>query len=146
MSRKPYLRARVLERDHGKCAECGLDTVALLEKLARKQVKPTWLPKDFDPAKVTPLGWKFLALEYTLELWGMVKGSRKSLWDADHRIALAIGGEDELHNLVTLCLRCHKRKTTFHDVPRIAKSRRQRKKFDAHREKMAAKFPFERNQ
>jgi 5-methylcytosine-specific restriction endonuclease McrA len=35
----------------------------------------------------------------------------KSLWEADHIVPFALGGTDDLSNLVTLCVRCHRKKT-----------------------------------
>lgn len=45
----------------------------------------------------------------------------------DHRIPLALGGEDELANLEPLCVRCHRTKTKG-DVATIAKTTRQRQR------------------
>ena len=40
-------------------------------------------------------------------------GGRKSLWEADHIVPVAEGGgECDLTNLRTLCLRCHRENTT----------------------------------
>lgn len=43
----------------------------------------------------------------------------------DHRVPLALGGEDALSNLDPACVRCHRLKTKT-DVAQIAKSTRQR--------------------
>lgn len=48
-------------------------------------------------------------------------------FDLDHRIPLAIGGADEIENLVPLCTRCHRLKTKG-DVRDIAKARRREAK------------------
>jgi 5-methylcytosine-specific restriction endonuclease McrA len=45
----------------------------------------------------------------------------------DHRVPLAIGGEDALENLEPLCIRCHRTKTKT-DVATIAKATRQRQR------------------
>jgi 5-methylcytosine-specific restriction enzyme A len=46
-------------------------------------------------------------------------------WDLDHRIALALGGDDEEHNLAPAHRKgCHAGKTAKDDVPAIAKARR----------------------
>lgn len=42
----------------------------------------------------------------------------------DHIIPDALGGEPTLDNCAVLCFLCHRDKTTKHDVPRIAKSKR----------------------
>jgi 5-methylcytosine-specific restriction protein A len=46
-------------------------------------------------------------------------------WDLDHRIALALGGDDEEHNLAPAHRKgCHAGKTAKEDVPAIAKAKR----------------------
>ncbi|HJZ97527.1 MAG TPA: HNH endonuclease signature motif containing protein [Candidatus Solibacter sp.] len=83
-----YLREQVFLRDRGVCAQCGVDTEALgrdkrkLDWRARKQFEREW-------------------------------GSRKSLWDADHILpVMQGGGECDLTNMQTLCLPCHRAKTS----------------------------------
>jgi 5-methylcytosine-specific restriction protein A len=45
--------------------------------------------------------------------WGLAARSRKSLWDADHIVpVIEGGGECDLTNLRTLCLKCHRASTT----------------------------------
>ena len=73
-----------LLRDHGVCALCGLDTEALrkdkrkLDYAARRRFEKDW-------------------------------GGRRHLWDADHIVPVAEGGgECDLSNMRTLCLRCHR--------------------------------------
>ena len=86
-----YLRDCVFERDKGVCALCGTDTVALR--------------------------LHFLKLDYKaryrfLKEWKLREGFRKSLWDADHSIPVAEGGgECDLSNMRTLCLKCHRQAT-----------------------------------
>jgi len=82
-----YLRQKVFERDHGVCAMCGVDTEALrkekrkLDYAVRRQFERDW-------------------------------GARRSLWDADHRVPVAEGGgECDLANMRTLCLKCHRAAT-----------------------------------
>ncbi|HXS96733.1 MAG TPA: HNH endonuclease signature motif containing protein [Candidatus Limnocylindrales bacterium] len=79
-----YLRDKVFERDRGVCALCGLDTEAVrkskrkLDFAARREFEDEW-------------------------------GRRKSLWDADHiRPVAQGGGECDLSNIRTLCLKCHR--------------------------------------
>jgi 5-methylcytosine-specific restriction protein A len=86
-----YLRDRVLERDRGICAECGADTIALRRDLRKLD---------------------YAARRRFLKEWGLKEGSRKSLWDADHVLAVAEGGgQCDLSNMRTLCLLCHRRAT-----------------------------------
>lgn len=54
-----------------------------------------------------------------------INGASGLEWD--HRIPLAIGGDDELDNLEPLCIRCHRLKTKG-DQGTIAKARRQRQR------------------
>jgi 5-methylcytosine-specific restriction protein A len=83
-----YLREKVFERDRGVCAGCGVDATSLRRH--------------------------FLKLDYKsrhrfLLDWGLKEGFRKSLWDADHIIPVAEGGgECDLENMRTLCLKCHR--------------------------------------
>jgi len=82
-----YLRRKVFERDGGVCASCGLNTEALrkhkrkLDLAARKKFEREW-------------------------------GVRRTLWDADHILPVSRGGgECDLSNLRTLCLKCHRATT-----------------------------------
>ncbi len=82
-----YLREQVFARDGGVCAQCGLDTESLrkdkrkLDWAARKQFEKDW-------------------------------GGRRHLWDADHIVPVVEGGgECDLSNMRTLCLKCHRATT-----------------------------------
>ncbi len=87
-----YLRDQVFLRDRGLCALCGTDTVA--EFVGLKQSRGR-------------------ARAQALEVWGLTSvRSRRSLWDADHILAVAEGGgQCTLDNLRTLCLPCHREVT-----------------------------------
>ena len=83
-----YLRERVLERDRGVCAQCGLDTLGEWRRIKRS---------------------RGAARAKAHVEWGLRAGFRKSLWDADHIVPVAEGGgECDLSNLRTLCLKCHR--------------------------------------
>jgi 5-methylcytosine-specific restriction enzyme A len=85
-----YLRDRVLARDRGICAACGLDA---LEFYRRFQLIPARKRK---------------ALRSQLD----IHARRHSFWDADHILPVAEGGgECDLSNLQTLCLWCHQEHT-----------------------------------
>jgi hypothetical protein len=85
-----YLRERLFERDRGVCACCGLDTMAEWRRIRR-------LP--------------FARRRLAMADWGLHRG-RTSLWDADHvRPVVEGGGECDLDNLRTLCLKCHRKAT-----------------------------------
>lgn len=84
-----HLRARVFERDRGVCAACGLDCVAEFRRIRRLR----------GAARVRA------GSEWPMR-------GRKSLWDADHITPVAEGGgECDLSNMQTLCLKCHRART-----------------------------------
>jgi 5-methylcytosine-specific restriction protein A len=91
-SQPGYLREQILQRDRGVCAHCGLNTVTEQGKLKRAR------------------GAARVAL---MRHWGLNSRMRKSLWDADHILPVAEGGgECDLDNIRTLCLRCHRSVTS----------------------------------
>ena len=86
-----YLRDKVLERDRGICAKCGLDCLETERRIKRLRG-----------------GARLKAL---LE-WGLGGCFRKTLWDADHIVPVVEGGgECDLENIRTLCLKCHRAAT-----------------------------------
>jgi len=86
-----YLREKVLARDRGICALCRVDCEAVWRNLRRLR------------------GAARLKL---LRDWGLKPGWRKSLWDADHIVPVVEGGgECDLENIRTLCLKCHRAAT-----------------------------------
>jgi 5-methylcytosine-specific restriction enzyme A len=83
-----YLREQVFARDRGVCAGCGVDAMAEARRLRCSR-----------GARRTEL----------LRHWGLRARTRRSLWDADHIVPVAEGGgECDLKNIRTLCLRCHR--------------------------------------
>lgn len=83
-----YLREKVLERDCGVCSQCGLDCVAQWNHIRKL---------------------RGAAKSKALADWGLKPKSRQSLWDADHIVPVVEGGgECDLTNLRTLCLKCHR--------------------------------------
>ena len=86
-----YLRDKVLKRDRGICAACGTDTVAEWNRIRRLR------------------GARRLE---AMAAWGVNRRYRSSLWDADHIVPVAEGGgECDLDNIRTLCLKCHRKAT-----------------------------------
>lgn len=86
-----FLRQKVLERDRAVCAGCGIDCMAEWMRLKRAR------------GAARARAWAD---------WGIRPGQRKSLWDADHIVAVVEGGgECDLSNLRTLCLKCHRAAT-----------------------------------
>ncbi|GAC1311512.1 MAG: hypothetical protein NVSMB19_25970 [Vulcanimicrobiaceae bacterium] len=99
------LRAHVAKRDRGICALCGTDCRALRRTYAA-------LPRSKRAAFA--------------EAWNVPsRRRRKTWWDADHTLALAEGGTNELGNLRTLCLPCHRLQTKALSA-RLANVRRAR--------------------
>jgi 5-methylcytosine-specific restriction enzyme A len=83
-----YLREQVLLRDRGVCAHCAVDAVEAMRKLKRSR------------------GQNRVAL---MVHWGLKTRIRRSLWEADHITpVIEGGGECDLENIQTLCLRCHR--------------------------------------
>jgi 5-methylcytosine-specific restriction enzyme A len=86
-----YLREQVYARDRGVCLLCSVDTHAAFLDLKRSR------------------GTHRLKL---LTQWGLKTLNRKTLWDADHIVPVVEGGgECDLSNIRTLCLRCHRSAT-----------------------------------
>jgi 5-methylcytosine-specific restriction enzyme A len=86
-----YLREQVFLRDCGVCAACAVDTIAAARKLKYSRGERR---------------------DELLRYWGLRQRTRKSLWDADHILPVAEGGgECDLDNIRTLCLRCHRAAT-----------------------------------
>ncbi len=86
-----YLRECVLKRDRAICAVCRVDTheAWLRLKRARGDRRADMLAK-----------------------WNLTRMNRKTLWDADHILPVVEGGgECDLSNIRTLCLRCHREVT-----------------------------------
>jgi 5-methylcytosine-specific restriction endonuclease McrA len=91
-----YLREKVLERDRGVCAVCRRDCLQAESDLRRL---------------------RGAARLKALADWGLLTGARavtravtrKTLWDADHILPVVEGGgECDLENIRTLCLKCHR--------------------------------------
>jgi 5-methylcytosine-specific restriction endonuclease McrA len=91
-----YLREKVLERDRGVCAACGLDCLQAERDLRRLR----------GAARLKALmDWGFGARARAVTR----AVTRKTLWDADHIVPVVEGGgECDLENIRTLCLKCHR--------------------------------------
>jgi len=83
-----YLRDKTFERDRGVCALCGLDTVREFNRIRR--LRGAARLRAFAQHGIRPR-------------------ARHSLWDADHIAPVSVGGgECDLSNIRTLCLKCHR--------------------------------------
>lgn len=101
-----YLRERVLARDRGVCALCTTDTLAAW----------IWMKRSRGNGRARALGE-----------WGLARMSRSSLWDADHIVPVVEGGgECDLSNIRTLCLKCH-RQVTAELRARVVEARRMKR-------------------
>lgn len=86
-----YLRDQVLKRDRGVCRGCCVNTLVAYGILKRSR------------------GATRLRL---LNFWDLPSYNGRSLWEADHIVPVVEGGgECDLSNLRTLCLRCHRMAT-----------------------------------
>ena len=100
-----YLRGEVERRDHGVCAICALDTVALHEAFAEVFYGAPWArgPAWYDSFD-DEVSDRARALGFDPR--------RRTWWDADHIVAVVEGGgECGLENMRTLCQPCHRRIT-----------------------------------
>lgn len=86
-----YLRQKVLDRDKGICAACRIDCLAEWRSIMRL---------------------RGAARHRKLLDWNVKGRVRRSLWDADHIVPVVEGGgECDLSNIRTLCLKCHRAST-----------------------------------
>lgn len=96
-----YARRKVFERDRGVCQLCGLDTEAVVaEKTASHMTEG-----------VTAGHAKKLAIQAVLIVWGYPNMKRRMLWDMDHTHPVVLGGTNDMANLRSLCIPCHKMQT-----------------------------------
>lgn len=86
-----YLRDQVLKRDRGICRSCRIDTLVAAGILKRSRGQTR---------------------QRLLNFWDLPNYTGRSLWEADHITPVVEGGgECDLSNLRTLCLRCHRMAT-----------------------------------
>jgi 5-methylcytosine-specific restriction protein A len=109
-----HLRQRVFQRDHGICAQCGIDTAVLgvVLHVEWQRVKLARTPQERrDRAEFRQrFRWFF---------------RRRSFWDADHLVPIVEGGENTMANMRTLCVPCHQRVTKDQARDRASRRRRQ---------------------
>jgi 5-methylcytosine-specific restriction enzyme A len=107
----PTIRAAVWKRDKGACSKCGVDTKhaqLLWRRIERHIYTPS--PRWYSLAKwiTSTVGWQ-------------INDLRRDWWEAHHVVARADGGPDQIDNLVTLCVPCHKEETRRQSRERAAK-------------------------
>ena len=91
-----FIRERVLERDKGVCRKCGRDCLAVQFSV--------WQLWKSDPTRKSPASIEFYQRHPGVRLF-------HDYWQADHIRERVDGGTNEMVNLQTLCLPCHKTKT-----------------------------------
>ena len=98
-----HLRARVFERDRGVCAVCRVDCLAELRHI--KRLRGAGRAKAIAEWGLSPSAFAPSTPRYR----SRNPSRRKTLWDADHIVPVAEGGgECDLDNMRTLCLKCHR--------------------------------------
>jgi 5-methylcytosine-specific restriction protein A len=121
-----HLRKRIQERDRGVCARCGADTEKIgrvLDHVRRSLsehlgVKRGWANLWWFQHQATGL------LERLAWQYGRVN------WEIDHIIEVNDGGAHVMANLQTLCIPCHKVKTTEYARIRAVRERVRRMRRD----------------
>ncbi len=142
-SQPTYVRDCVDKRDRGVCAVCGLDTLKEIERLWGKRpvgsyIKPVSEPRNMrDRARLEQTCGNHFRKGAEKQPWGRWAEEFKSIlgvypwarrhlrfWDADHIKPVAEdGGTCGLANYQTLCIPCHRIKTTEQAKRRAAAKR-----------------------
>jgi hypothetical protein len=141
-------RKKVEERDHGVCAECGMNTLyvtALCDPLLAEACRWQEIGESERAAQLRiivisyliELGFSQTVVSTAIQKWS--GGIRTHLWEADHVVPVVHGGGGcGLDNLRTLCRVCHARATAQLAGLR-AKTKRIQRKNTRHAERMATK-------
>ena len=116
-----YVREMVFKRDHGVCSKCQTDIVEYEKKIKVIAgmiqkfifVFPEVAESDVE---IQERFRKVVILRETLRIlllnMGLSTLPKRSLWEADHKLAVANGGGClGLDNYQTLCKKCHVRKS-----------------------------------
>lgn len=97
-----YMRSYVYDRDLGQCAICSVDT-----RYTKINVENTLRNAKSRSGKLYAKDQDLISLLKDLNI--TLSESVKTLWHADHIIAVKDGGgECGLDNIRTLCIKCHK--------------------------------------
>ncbi|MCH9045943.1 MAG: HNH endonuclease [SAR324 cluster bacterium] len=91
-------RKAVQERDHGACRNCGLDTYRIVRIIRSALAHYRSMGGD--------LWWD--GGTDILEAIGWIPDLDRTPFDTDHVRPVALGGEDVMENLQTLCQPCHR--------------------------------------
>lgn len=117
-----YARAQVEARDHCICSECGIDTEEA--RLFARRVRHRLL--ELHARQVRPFAdGDCLARLEAIRIPGWPADLTRSAWAMDHIVPVSEGGGSAgLDNLQSICIWCHRDKTTAH-AKRRAEARRQ---------------------
>lgn len=105
------MRSRVFRRDKGICAVCGIraDDVKDAIRTLRHLTCTDWTDRGGREKFVEIVA----PLRQIEDILGVKFTNRISFWDADHiKSVVEGGGECGIENMQTLCLWCHKAKTS----------------------------------
>lgn len=120
-----FAAAKVLARDRGICAECGVDCVRLRGFL--RAAMRHFVPMGASSETRSFGFWSAVSKEIREQLRaaGFSTYGDRRLWEADHVVPVVEGGGScGLENLRTLCQRCHKRETARLAARRAANCRK----------------------
>jgi hypothetical protein len=109
------VRRRVLGRDGGVCARCGLDTLATRKRLRQaldRHKRRAGVRGDRYALFCLGRRRRGLLHRFWARLGLTPHEAQKSLWDAHHKVPVASGAPPcGLDGYETLCVWCHKRET-----------------------------------
>ncbi|KKL59117.1 hypothetical protein LCGC14_2218520, partial [marine sediment metagenome] len=92
-----WIRSQVETRDRGICALCGVDCLKI-----RRLVRIVRFSEEYT-------SWRHLDHHYRQQGWG--ETIARNMWEVDHIVPRVRSGGNELANLRTLCVPCHKAST-----------------------------------
>ena len=114
-----YVRQQLLQRDHGVCSRCGLDTLEVrqaVDELIRERYRGGY--DNLQGYAYGQLGRQWLHDQKLV--------NRKSFWEAHHEVAVVEGGGlCDLSGFATVCVWCHRRESAA-----LAKRRAEKRKLE----------------